>query len=208
LPKKHDPRIRAHVETLGLTTDQSASAIRMQLELTEERQRLPSERTIADWLRRVRATDASGVWRLGADQSEEPEDTAAILETLLAVITRTDGTVNRFTIAQAEWVARLRRAANLPPWAAFVYAKRYASADADAEELDLAIATWSDDAAWRAALEVREASGERLRDTYARMWRAVAKDDPGSSARMFHLQRAQKQEGRPLAEEGANDDQA
>ena len=159
MPKKHDSRIKAEAQALALSRNPvlSAADIRLRLELNErfaDKQRLPKPRTIAAWAREVRAGDTSGPWRLG-DADQDPEDARVILDTIHEVIARTDGEVKGLTVAEADWVARLRRATDLPAWEVYVYARRYIAAGGSSEALDLEVATYGDEEALYAATRTR-----------------------------------------------------
>lgn len=112
--------------------------------------KLPSLRTVQTIVKQGRPRDTTGAWTL---EDSAAGDAALVLETLAAVIEYSEGLTTAFTIKQAEWIVRIRRAApDLHLWAAYHLAWSYQSrieekistADLDAY---LAFAPWrSDDA--------------------------------------------------------------
>ena len=119
---------------------------------------IPAERTMRDIVS-ILSPDKSQPWRLA---DSEGSDGRLVLEVLDAVIRRTEGRRCRVTVAEAEWIVRLRRAVVDPPeppgsswlWTAFLLARTYAALEATKEPTD-ALDAWIAFAPWRSEEEVR-----------------------------------------------------
>lgn len=117
-------RIPGHVEQaireLALR-DFSAAQIATELERRGEND-VPDARTIRSIAAEVTA-DPSDPWTL---READPESAELVMPVLREVIEQTDGRRERFTVAQAAWIAKLRRAApDLLPWSTYVLASFY-----------------------------------------------------------------------------------
>ncbi len=106
----------------------------------------PSRRTIQGRVRELLPPDPSETWRL----READDDAELVLSVLHAVIERTEGRCSHFTLAEAEIISQIHRAApDLSPWDVYEQARLYLAADAreDGEaikglEAHLAYAPW------------------------------------------------------------------
>ena len=110
--------------------------------------RVPTLRTIQRYVRALSAPDLSGQW---SPFEGDPEDVAAVLPVLAAVLEKTEGRTQQLTREEAAQVARVCRAApDIPPWEAYGLARAAVVAKwtkASTEGLDhyLALAPWRDD---------------------------------------------------------------
>jgi hypothetical protein len=107
--------------------------------------RVPSLRTVQRILSEGRPRDTSGRWTI---QSNDGDRVRVVLDALAAVIEQTRGRVNGFTKEEADWIARLDRAApGLPPFELWRIARLYIgrlSRNEPTDDLDalLAFAPW------------------------------------------------------------------
>lgn len=133
--------VEAEIERLAMK-DVSAAVIRKELRKRYEDSDIPKERAIENRLAAVRSSDLSGPWTL---QGASGEEAALVLPVLGAVIEETEGRTTQLSRDMTEWIIRIRRAApDLPPWNAYLFARRYLSAPQQTETLDqlLALAPW------------------------------------------------------------------
>ena len=149
--RKRRRRIAGHVEQAirelalrGFSTAQIAT----ELERRDEND-VPDARTIRSIAAEV-ISDPSDSWTL---READPESAELVMPVLRAVIEQTDGRRERVTVAQAAWIAKLRRAApDLLPWSTYVLASFYTNHERlgqPTDHLDKLVAF----APWRGAAE-------------------------------------------------------
>jgi hypothetical protein len=93
----------------------------------------PPLRTIRSWVTQDRKLDKNDPWRLWMS---EPEDVPAVLESLAAAITVSDGATRWLSAKEAEWIARIVRMGTtaggkpLDPFGRFLGARLLARSEA------------------------------------------------------------------------------
>ncbi|MGE0541497.1 MAG: helix-turn-helix domain-containing protein [Dehalococcoidia bacterium] len=138
-----DGDVQAAIEELA--QDQptwTATQIYRQLEQREElRGRLPTVRTVQTIVKDVRPRDTSAAWSLAI---AGPDEAAAVLPVLAAVVESTRGEVRTLTQREAGWIAKLRAvAADLPARETYRLARLFIAREDRSEpsaDLDLFIA--------------------------------------------------------------------
>lgn len=183
MPKRFDPTIeQAIVEYAINNPDWSDAEIRYALEGDSrfaDKERLPTRRTIANRRRAARGRDKSGPWRLGS--LDEPADEALVTETIRE-LTKARGARVTVTQKEAERLVQVRKARpDMDPRTAYALAVRYvAKGEGSTEWLDLQVALWGDNEAWRAAFPAVGGGAGWLEKPPT--WRLITPGDEGWEA--------------------------
>ncbi|CCF83359.1 hypothetical protein [Nitrolancea hollandica] len=129
-----DLEMAAKIERLALQ-GWSATQIHDHLDRdTSNRGRVPHLRTVQYKVKDIRDRDKSRAWTL---EDATPEEAAAVLPVLAAVIHETEGLVRSLTTAQVSYVVKIRAACpKLPPFDVFLLASLYVNRTAANEPVD------------------------------------------------------------------------
>jgi hypothetical protein len=107
------------------------------------RRHIPSERTLRDYIKKLKPKDESSRWDITADDY----DNAVVLRVLAATILRLDGQVSQLTLTEAEWIDRVVRAVphmiDVNAYVPYMFARIYMLAEESSEgteHLDVALA--------------------------------------------------------------------
>jgi hypothetical protein len=117
-----------------------------------DRSPLPSKSSIDRLIDKLKPSDTSGSWSF-TDADVDPDDARLVLDTLAAVVERTEGRVASLSRDLATWVVRIRHAApSIPPWDSYVMATLFQNATSQGWateflELTLAFRPWESEAA-------------------------------------------------------------
>ncbi len=160
------PDVERRIKALGVETDLSALSIRTGLvDEGFSDEEIPSKRAIEYRLADLRPPDPTAPWSFA---QAKPNEAAAVLPVLGAILEVSDGRTRQITNELAQWIVRVRAvAADLPPLNAYHVARWYRNLtlrDESTEVLDqlLALAPWRDASRWSASriVELVPAAGE------------------------------------------------